>query len=274
MARQNISTGSSANDGTGDTLRSAATKINSNFTEIYDFLGTPGDSSTLASSVRFEDSAVLFEGLTADANETRLYVENPTADRSVIIPNASGNIVLDTHTQTLTNKTLTSPTINTAKVGTSLNDTNGNELFKVTATGSAVNEFTVANGASSNGPTLSATGGGSNLNIFLTTKGQGAVQISKAAFTSVTITANGDAADTATYIICNKSTALAVGLNDGTTTGEYRIFTNKGAGVATVTPDNFAGGTSFALAQNEGVTCVWDGSNWFLVGNQSVMTIA
>ena len=274
MARQNISTGSSANDGTGDTLRSAATKINSNFTEIYDFLGTPGDSSTLASSVRFEDSAVLFEGLTADANETRLYVENPTADRSVIIPTASGNIVLDTHTQTLTNKTLTSPTINTAKVGTSLNDTNGNELFKVTATGSAVNEFTIANGASSNGPTLSATGGGSNLNIFLTTKGQGAVQISKAAFTSVTITANGDAADTATYIICNKSTALAVGLNDGTTTGEYRIFTNKGAGVATVTPDNFDGGTSFALAQNEGVTCVWDGSNRFLVGNHSVMTIA
>ena len=159
MARQNISTGSSANDGTGDTLRSAATKINSNFTEIYDFLGTPGDSSTLASSVRFEDSAVLFEGLTADANETRLYVENPSADRSVVIPNASGNIVLDTHTQTLTNKTLTSPTLNTAKVGTSLNDTNGNELFKVTATGSAVNEFTIANGASSNGPTLSATGG-------------------------------------------------------------------------------------------------------------------
>ena len=53
MTRQNISTGTSANDGTGDTLRSAATKINANFTEIYDFLGTPGDSSTLASTVRF-----------------------------------------------------------------------------------------------------------------------------------------------------------------------------------------------------------------------------
>lgn len=274
MTRQNISTGTSANDGTGDTLRSAATKINANFTEIYDFLGTPGDSSTLASTVRFEDSAVVFEGLTADANETRLYVENPSADRDVVIPNSSGNIVLDTHTQTLTNKTLTTPTLNTAKIGTSINDTNGNELFKVTATGSAVNEFTVANGASTTGPTLSATGGGTNLNIFLTTKGQGSVQLSKAAFASVTITANGDASDTATYIICNKSTALAVGLNDGTTTGEYKIFTNKGAGTATVTPDNFAGGTSFALAQNEGVTCVWDGSNWFLVGNQSVMTIA
>ena len=32
MTRQNINVGSSANDGTGDTLRSAGTKINQNFT--------------------------------------------------------------------------------------------------------------------------------------------------------------------------------------------------------------------------------------------------
>ena len=274
MTRQNISTGTSANDGTGDTLRSAATKINANFSELYDFLGEAGDSSTLATSIRFQDSAVVFEGLTADANETRLFATNPTADNNVFIPDAGGNIVIDAATQTLTNKTLTSPIITTGKIATSINDANGNELFKVTATGSAVNEFTVANGASTTGPTLSATGSGTNLNIFLTTKGQGSVQLSKAAFTSVVISANGDASDTATYIICNKSTALAVGLNDGTTIGEYKIFTNRGAGTATVTPDNFAGGTSFALAQNEGVTCVWDGNNWFLVGNQSVMTIA
>ncbi len=36
MAKQIIATGSAANDGTGDTLRSAGTKINSNFTELYD----------------------------------------------------------------------------------------------------------------------------------------------------------------------------------------------------------------------------------------------
>ena len=35
MGKQVISTGSSANDGTGDTLRSAGTKINANFTELY-----------------------------------------------------------------------------------------------------------------------------------------------------------------------------------------------------------------------------------------------
>ena len=35
MVKQVISTGTTANDGTGDTLRSAGTKINENFTELY-----------------------------------------------------------------------------------------------------------------------------------------------------------------------------------------------------------------------------------------------
>ena len=300
MTRQNISIGSSANDGTGDTLRSAGTKINANFTEIYNFLGTAGDSSSLASRVKFQDSAVVFEGKSLDAHETRLFAADPTGDRTVTIPDATGNVVLDAATQTLTNKTLTSPVINTPtgdvatktgsqtltnktltspvlttpKITTSMNDGNNNELIKFTATGSAVNELTIANGASTTGPTLSATGGGANLNIIMTSKGTGSVQFSKAAYTSATITANGDASDAATYIICNKASGLAVGLNDGTTVGEFRIFTNKGLGLATVTPDNFAGGSSFALAQNEGCTCVWDGTNWFLVGNQSAMAIS
>ena len=29
-----------------------------------------------------------------------------------------------------------------------------------------------------------------------------------------------------------------------------------------------------AAAQNEGAMCIWDGSNWFLIGNQSVTTVA
>ena len=39
MAKQTIGIGSSANDGTGDTLRDGAIKANANFTEIYDKLG-------------------------------------------------------------------------------------------------------------------------------------------------------------------------------------------------------------------------------------------
>jgi hypothetical protein len=77
-----------------------------------------------------------------------------------------------TGTQTLTNKTLTSP-----KIGTSILDTNGNELAKVTATSSAVNEFTVANGATGNGPRLSVTGDDGNVDLDLLAKGTGHVTV-------------------------------------------------------------------------------------------------
>jgi hypothetical protein len=272
MTRQAIATGTTANDGTGDTLRSAGNKINANFVELYKALG--GDSDHLSTQVTLEDSAVVFEGATNNLYETRLTAVDPTADRQIQLPNVSGIVVIDTATQTLTNKTLTTPTISSPKVTTAINDANSNELIKFTSVASAVNEITVTNAASGNSPIISATGTGTNLNISLNAKGTGSIASSKLALGSSEITANGAASAVYSYIICNKATALAITLADGTTTGEFKIFTNKGAGTATITPANFANGTSFAIAQNEGATCVWDGSNWFLIGNQSITTVA
>tara|TARA_R100001530_G_scaffold119799_1_gene87043 strand:+ start:216 stop:1442 length:1227 start_codon:yes stop_codon:yes gene_type:complete len=79
----------------------------------------------------------------------------------------TGDVTL-TGTQTLTNKTLTSP-----KIGTSILDTNGNELMLLTATGSAVNEITIANaGTGVTGPVISATGE-TNVGINVNPKGTG-----------------------------------------------------------------------------------------------------
>lgn len=75
----------------------------------------------------------------------------------------------------------------TPKVITSINDTNNNELIKVTATGSAVNELTIANAATGNSPTISATGGDTDIDINLTPKGSGDVNIP----TGVNIQING-----------------------------------------------------------------------------------
>ena len=106
MARQNISTGTTANDGTGDTLRSAGTKINSNFSEIYTLLG--GDADTLTSQISLGADGIIFEGSTDDAFETTLKVTDPTsADKTITFPDATGNVILDTATQTITNKTIT-----------------------------------------------------------------------------------------------------------------------------------------------------------------------
>jgi len=79
----------------------------------------------------------------------------------------AGDVTL-TGTQTLTNKTLTSPAI-----GTNILDTNGNELINLTATGSAVNEITIANaGTGVTGPVISATGE-TNVGINVNPKGTG-----------------------------------------------------------------------------------------------------
>ena len=80
-----------------------------------------------------------------------------------------GDVTL-TGTQTLTNKTLTSP-----KIGTNILDTNGNELINLTATSSAVNEITLANAATGNAPTITASGE-TNVSLNLVPKGTGTLQ--------------------------------------------------------------------------------------------------
>lgn len=57
-----------------------------------------------------------------------------------------------------------------------INDANGNELLKVTATGAAVNELTLANAATGNAPSLTATGDDAAIGINLVPKGAGLVQ--------------------------------------------------------------------------------------------------
>lgn len=56
MAKQTISLGTSANDGTGDNLRSAGTKINANFTELYnDYISLAELKAVVAASTSFSD---------------------------------------------------------------------------------------------------------------------------------------------------------------------------------------------------------------------------
>ena len=54
---------------------------------------------------------ITFEGVTADAFEATLTGGEPTADRTLTLPDASDELVGKAATQTLTNKTLTSPVI-------------------------------------------------------------------------------------------------------------------------------------------------------------------
>jgi hypothetical protein len=56
-----------------------------------------------------------------------------------------------------------------------ISDSNANELLTFTTTASAVNQLTIANAATGGAPTISTTGGDTNINLLLTAKGTGVV---------------------------------------------------------------------------------------------------
>ncbi len=95
---------------------------------------------------------------------------------------ASGTVVGRDEQQTLTNKTLTSP-----RIGTAILDTNGNELINLTATGSAVNELTLANAAALGNPTWTATGASTDIGISNILKADGTFGLSSTTANSDTI---------------------------------------------------------------------------------------
>jgi len=73
-----------------------------------------------------------------------------------------------------------------------INDSNGNEEIKFTTTASAVNELTIANAATGNSPTISATGSDTNVGINLTPKGTGGIVLPAGAVGTPALTTSGD----------------------------------------------------------------------------------
>jgi hypothetical protein len=142
-------------------------------TQIAVDLGASSITGTLAVADGGTGAATLTSGNFLQGNGTSAI----TAAKAV----PSGDVVGTSDTQTLTGKTLTSP-----RVGTSILDTNGNGLMLLTATASAVNEITLANAATAGAPTLSATGGDTNINLALAPKGTGTLDVSSAVVLSGT----------------------------------------------------------------------------------------
>ena len=99
--------------GEGDVVGTDKSQTLTNKTLTSPILNTP----TITNLV-LGDGSIVFEGSTPDAFETTLTVTNPTADRTVTIPDATTTLVGTDTTQTLTNKTLTSPTLTTPALGT------------------------------------------------------------------------------------------------------------------------------------------------------------
>ena len=132
----------------GDTLNKLRFEFNGTAEDIGDITGITGASGIIASATDvveaittlntdlttistdnhiFSGGSIIFEGSTDDGFETTLAVTDPTADRTITLPNATGTVSLIDATETLTNKTLTAPTVtsgvfNTAVSGTAVKD--------------------------------------------------------------------------------------------------------------------------------------------------------
>ena len=104
-------------------------------------------SNTIIGSLQFEGSGV-------DDFETTLSVTNPTADRTITLPNASGNVVLDNLAQTLTNKTITATAFTSSNV-----DINGGAIdgTPIGANSASTGAFTTGTIATANTTNLTNT---------------------------------------------------------------------------------------------------------------------
>jgi len=321
MTRQTLNRGTIANDGTGDTLRQAALKIEQNFQEIYSKLG--GDSTVLMPLISFDSDGVIFEGASNDDFESKLFVEDPTADRFLELPDYTGQIVVDSATQTLSNKTLNTPVLitpqlrdssgsyeylltpgglssdhilrlptitdsdeiafnkatqtlenktlsqpllNSPKIGSLLADSNGNEFFEFNSVSGAINHIAVSNNTNGNTPSLTAAGGDTNIDLGLSGKGTGGVEVqSKLKLSFQNLTANGAVDLEKPLTFFNSGSSLASTMGDGTEKGETKYLVNQNSGTATITPSNLQNYSTITLDIDQTCTLVWGGTAWVVL---------
>jgi hypothetical protein len=128
----------------GDTLRKLFIEFNATAEDVGDIAVLQGTSGIVAAATDlvegitllntdlttistdnhiFSGGSIIFEGATDDSFETTLTVTDPTADRTLTLPNATGTVSLIDATETLTNKTLTSPTITSGVLNTGVSGT-------------------------------------------------------------------------------------------------------------------------------------------------------
>lgn len=189
-----------------------------------------------ASDVFLNNGKVVFEGANADAHETQLTVIEPTADRTLSLPDTTGTIVSTGDTGTITSTMIADGTIQNSDVSNSA----AIALSKL-ATGTLPAGITVASSNIVNGTIVDADIS-STAAITLSKLGTGALP------SGVTITSSGIAGGVATSDIAagalpNNVTVSSTNIVDGS------IVNADISGTAEIAVSKLADGTSYQLLQ-------------------------
>jgi len=199
MALQTVSIGTSANDGTGDPLRTAFTKINANFAELY------GDD-TDATNFVFEDKTPQLGG-NLDINGFN--ITSARSNENIrVIPNGTGTVELEGNTNITGNLLATGNIIANGNIN--LGDASG-DVTKVTGVFEAdqlqIDGTTLTSTVTNGDLTITSLGGGnvvveginihdhtisassSNADLILATQGTGDIIVGAVTISGTTLSA-------------------------------------------------------------------------------------
>lgn len=259
MPRNILNNGTVSNDGTGDSLRDAFTKINNNFIEIYNKLGGTDSGDYLSQGVKFDSANIIFgQGnlLTLGASTSL------SSNRKISLPDASGTLLINTDNQLISNPLLSGNIL----------DSNSNELITLSPTASAANSVKISNSTTGSPVIISTDGTDTNVGLSLQTKGTGTIAVDRGFVYGTEIVTTDTIAININkpFTLFNRATAITATLADASSTGHSIKMVNINSGTVTVTPSNFLNGTSFTVPQNAYAEVIWTGSSWLIHADTDV----
>jgi hypothetical protein len=144
-----------------------------------------------------------------------------------------------------------------------ITDTSDNEIALFDGVASAVNEFTLTNAATGNNPTLSATGGDTNISLALTPKGSGLVVVPDGY--EANVGSNDDALVTRRWVLDNVVTAtddliIRSSITNGNASETVGTMPNNGSTTYYVTriminvSSAYSGGSVDSMTISDGTT--------------------
>jgi len=224
MARINIDTGTLGNPATGDTLRTAMQKINTNFTEVYSLV-RDGSSGLIATDVTNGDLKLQANG-TGSIEIDTLSIQNSTISSITtnsditITPNGTGNVVLGNFTFNA-DQTVGASEDNYVFVYDHSTGTIGLEA-------SAAGDVTASSTTTFTNKTFDANGTGNSLS-----------NVDIADFTSgVFLDEDNMASNSATAIASQQSIKAYVDAEDANIASDSMTFTNKSGNISQWTNDS------------------------------------